>query len=532
MDNIFIYFQFLVTNTEKIKQSTIFIDDIGRLVLVTQGLIGYTLVTNKKILFRLFLDISAVNHVSSAVATVTYKSLMFNPPLSVTKNFVVPTSLILKETSTPNGPSVGIILTGDVFPYPFSTLSITYDVEFHLLGESTFYVAHFKIPELEFLMSGRLRLLIHNLVGTAPWGTKIEPNFGWLIDMFRSLERYSAMLPVRDGVSFGLKNQKAGLCFIYGENIDTWPQVCPSGNLPPCTPEEMVDLNLQETNQINSSGGSERVDATVSWRPRDATKFPPPGGENNGGKAISLNSPPGKGLALVIGGQDSLGKEQTASLMAQEVGHLFGLEPRTSPHFEDPLDPDHSKDPGHFDPSFAFDFYLLRPYLPFVPPSGFLGDPMNSLAGGVWQGRDMVLYNAFDWEHLRQKFMKLPGAPRIGLDAEGKGSSKNMQKKMVTDLQTIFADDREIEIDNLESALYSKPGYEWHWTAQGFQLVRKGGNTRSKSRLTPSVEMIRSALRDLGIRKAYLPVANRPLTMVINPKTYPSVHSEKISPFD
>lgn len=40
---------------------------------------------------------------------------------------------------------------------------------------------------------------------------------------------------------------------------------------------------------------------------------------------------------------------------------------------------------------------------------------------------------------------------------------------MVTDLQTTFADDREIEVDNLESVLYSKPGYEWHWTATGFQ---------------------------------------------------------------
>ena len=80
--------------------------------------------------------------------------------------------------------------------------------------------------------------------------------------------------------------------------------------------------------------------------------------------------------------------------------------------------------------------------------------------------------------------------------------------------------------------LYSKPGYEWHWTAQGFQLVRKGGNTRSKSRLTSSVEMVRSALRDLGIREAYFPVGDRRLSMVINPNTYPSVHSEKISPFD
>jgi hypothetical protein len=495
---------------------------------VTQGLIGYTLVTYKKILFRVFLDLSAVDHVSSAVATITYKLSMYN--LSVTQNFVIPPNSLLKDTTHPFGPSVSVILTGDVFPYDSST-SITYDVEFHLLGESTFYVTHFKIPDLEFQMSGRLRLLIHNLVGTAPWGTKVEPNFGWLIDMFRSLERFSAMLPVRDGVSFGLNNQKAGLCFIYGGNIDTWPQVCPSGNLPPCTPSEMVELNLQETNQINSSGGSQRVDATVSWRPRDATKFPPPGGEGNGGRAFFLNSPPGKGLALVVGGQDNMGKEQTASIMAQEVGHLFGLEPRTSPHFEDPLDPNHSKDPRHFDP-FAFDFYLLRPYLPFIPPNGFVGDVMNGLGGGVWQGRDMVLYNAFDWEHLRQKFMKLPDAPRTGLGIEGMGVSKNMQKKIANDLHATLVDNLEIEVEDLESALYPKPGYEWHWTSLGFQLIRKDKSTKPKSRLTPSVEVIRSALRNLGIRKAYFPVGDRPLTMILSPNIYPSVHSEKINPFD
>jgi hypothetical protein len=59
---------------------------------------------------------------------------------------------------------------------------------------------------------------------------------------------------------------------------------------------------------------------------------------------------------------------------------------------------------------------------------------------GVAQGRDMVLYNAFDWEHLRQKFMQLPGAPRSSLDVKGKNSFKNMQKKMITNLQGRFTD--------------------------------------------------------------------------------------------
>jgi hypothetical protein len=156
---------------------------------------------------------------------------------------------------------------------------------------------------------------------------------------------------------------------------------------------------------------------------------------------------------------------------------------------------------------------------------------MNGLGGGVWQGRDMVLYNVFDWEYLRQKFMKSPGAPRFSIEIEGK-SAKNVGKKIVADLQAIFVDDREIEVDNLESELYSKQGYEWHWTALGFQLARKDKNIRSKSRLTSSVEMIRSSLRNLGIREAYFPVGDRPLSMVINPEIYPSVHSEKFSPFD
>jgi hypothetical protein len=203
-------------------------------------------------------------------------------------------------------------------------------------------------------------------------------------------------------------------------------------------------------------------------------------------------------------------------MLAQEVGHLFGLEPRTSPHFEDPLDSNHSKDPRHLDP-FAFDFYLLRPYLPFIPSGGFVGDPMNNTGRGVAQGRDMILYNTFDWEHLRQKFMRLPGAPRSSLDAGGGEASKNVQKRIGTDLQVTFTNNPEIEVEDLESTLYSKPGYEWHWTSLGFQLVRKDKYTKSKSRLTPSVEVIRSALRGLRIRKARFPVANQPLTMVLSP---------------
>jgi hypothetical protein len=153
---------------------------------------------------------------------------------------------------------------------------------------------------------------------------------------------------------------------------------------------------------------------------------------------------------------------------------------------------------------------------------------MNNTGGGVAQGRDMVLYNAFDWEHLRRKFMRLPGAPRSSLEAERKGSSKNMQKQMVTDLHAILSGNPEIQVEDLESVLYSKPGHEWHWTALGFQLAGKSKDSISRSRLSPSVENIRSAIRELGIREAYFPVGGQPLTMVLSLNIHPSIHRDTI----
>ena len=45
----------------KITASGMHTDEFGQMMLVTQGLAGYTLVANKKILFRLFLDLSALS---------------------------------------------------------------------------------------------------------------------------------------------------------------------------------------------------------------------------------------------------------------------------------------------------------------------------------------------------------------------------------------------------------------------------------------------------------------------------------------
>jgi hypothetical protein len=312
-------------------------DEHGQFVLITQGLSGYTLVAGKKILFRLYLDLSAAV-CPTVVATITYKYFGFQPK----KTVVIPASSLIIETESPNGPSVGVLFSGDVFPRG----SLGYDVDFHVQGDPT-PEAHFRMTNLVFQTPGRLRLLIHNLVGRAPWGTQIRSDFGWLAEMYQSLERLSAMMPIRDGTKFGLQHTDVGLCFIYGDEIDTWPEVCPSGNGPPCTPDEMIALLLAEAQRINGLGTSERVDATVSWRPRDYSKPPPPEGAAGQG---TYDAPTGSGLAVVVGGK-WVGKEMTGAILAQELGHVFGCEPPDSPHYEDPRDGKHSKTPGHNDPS-------------------------------------------------------------------------------------------------------------------------------------------------------------------------------------
>jgi hypothetical protein len=95
------------------------------------------------------------------------------------------------------------------------------------------------------------------------------------------------------------------------------------------------------------------------------------------------------------------GIEMTAGGIAQEIGHNFGLEPAGSPHFQDPQDPGHSKDPFIVD-SYAFDFVNQRHY------SRPIGDTMNNTGGGAFQGIDSVLFNAYDWEYLREGIGQLP----------------------------------------------------------------------------------------------------------------------------
>jgi hypothetical protein len=495
----------------RIASSGLHSDGLGNTMLVTQGLSGYTLVANKKILFRLFVDLTGVESVS-VVAIITHRAW----GLKIRKVIAVPCDQVIVERTGPHGPSVGVIFSGAVFPVPSPPFRC--EVQFAVVGLGPL-PRLFMISDLEMRMPGRLRLLIHNLVGTAPWGTNIQPDFSWLINMFHSLERFSAMLPVSDGLKFGLTHDDAGLCFVYGQNIEAWPQTCPSGVGPPCPQADILDLNLAETRAINASGTIERVDATVSWRPFDPL-FPAANGEGVGGAAFFLDVPPGTGLAAVVGGVRG-GRDHTAGIMAQEVGHLFGLEPPESPHFDGDA---HSKDQVLSDP-FAFDFYLLKPYAP--PPNQALGDVMS---GGWGQGRDLVLYNAFDWEFLRNRLAALwASSTRMG---SLRRPSAKQRKALVSSLRARFDNEASVDVRRPQTSLTRDRGNVWQWTCSGFQSVRATRTTRVKSGLGASAEGFLECLADLGVDEVHAPIGGRPLSVVVNPEGRRSLHSSEFHAFE
>src|SRR5688572_27288714 len=97
----------------RIASSGLHSDGLGNTMLVTQGLSGYSLVADKKILFRLFVDLTGVESVS-IVAIITHRAW----GLKIRKVIAVPCDQVIVERTGPNGPSVGVIFSGAVFPVP------------------------------------------------------------------------------------------------------------------------------------------------------------------------------------------------------------------------------------------------------------------------------------------------------------------------------------------------------------------------------------------------------------------------------
>jgi hypothetical protein len=385
----------------------------GHQILVTQGQSGCSLVAAKKCLFRLFVDGRDILNISnfkvrvrSGASDNTYDGLNW-----------------FSETAAPNGPSVCCVIDGPVFPTAgFYTVAL---IPEDLAGRQILVDS----LTLFFLPTKDLRLLV--IFITRPGVFLPTPE--WYSDIASSMLRLGQVLPVRDGVQPALNGSRcAGLRYLIGSACDGFgpdaecralqtelevaenqlqhvvdddarqdiirriQQIQRGLRSHSCGPAELFqDCAYSQTRKINQSAG-DHIDITCDYRPGFYfPQFNPPGdpfpGGNSGRPPAPYSDLP---RAAFVGGLFQ-GVQMTAPTAAQEIGHNFGLEPPTSPHFEDPRDARHSRDPLINDP-LAFDFVKNAVY------PRLIGDVMsNEFPNGRFRGSEATMYNAYDWEYVR-----------------------------------------------------------------------------------------------------------------------------------
>ncbi len=358
-------------------------DRNGQQVLVTQGLAGNTLVEGKATLFRVFLPASMLPQVTSIKADVD--AGMLTPvglvgPL-VSRELIAMGPGLRAEGSAPLGPSVGMVVPGTFLPSSGAQVTLTLrDASDHTLMESV-------IPPLGLKPTKDVNILVVYTVHPGVFTNDAT----WDADVEQSLRRLAAMLPVRDGAAkgFGAANRN-GIHYRIGTACDGWKDTYAA-----CVYDQTRALDKQ-------LAPNDAIDLTIEFRPGlYAPTWNPPGDPNPGGNSARPAAPYGDlRRAACVSGEWN-GTQMTAPCFAQELGHNFGLEPATSPHYQDPADPGHSKDPQIVDP-YAFDFVRDRPY------PGAVGDTMSNASNGSWSGADAVLYNAYDFEYLRNQFAAKP----------------------------------------------------------------------------------------------------------------------------
>jgi hypothetical protein len=338
----------------------------GSSLLVTQGLTGNTLVAGKRILFRMFHPQAA----NAQAVTLTVSA----PDGSSPRDYSFSGANLIHEATLPAGQSVGFVLAGTEVPNAttYKVVMSATDAYGKELQRSSLALS--LLPTVDM----RFSIVMMRHAGY------FEPQPSWTTDAQNSMARLAAMLPVRDGVDASLGTSScSGLRYQIANTCDGW------NNWLACTYDQTRAFDAQ----LAPKG--QQVDVTVEFR---WGFYPPDTGDPNPGGNSGRPSAPYSDLrrASCVSGWYQ-GRFMTAPCFAQETGHNYGLEPPTSPHYQDPNDPGHSKDPVITDP-YAFDFVRGVPYAQ-------IGDTMNNAGNGSWMGNDAVLYNAYDWEYLRQQFI-------------------------------------------------------------------------------------------------------------------------------
>jgi len=339
--------------------------------LITQGLSGYTFVAQKSTLIRGFMWQAASTSGSSIIDRMVF---------SIDNKFIetVPRASLKFESNPTLGPSLSLVIPGKWWLLGPHFYKMSFQ---NVNGQEQWSLS----VTVKCLPTKDLRFMVIPIQGTK---RHFLPTQEWYDDIHRSMLRLGSLFPVRDGVIQDLDHSNpAGIRYQIGAAMEAWPEEVGIHTIDYCG----------QTKQINSRHGN--VDVTILYRPHQV-------GEDVGGISV-IGGCPTRGCNCVSGKLGN-GLGVTAACFAQETGHNFGLEPPGSPHFQDPQDHGHSKD-AKIDNSdgYAYDFVNSRYYKDNLPHGGFLGDTLNNTGGGAFQGSDSILFNSYDWEHLRQEIMKI-----------------------------------------------------------------------------------------------------------------------------
>jgi hypothetical protein len=345
----------------------------GRKKLVTQGVTYIRLFADKHILLGLALTDAEASNVGQLSFTIRY-------PGGSTSEGTVTSSDLLRLF----GELSAFELPGTQFPW-----AGTYGVTLMARSANSRIVATSGPMALTFHPTKDVRLLVSLIV--KPGRPGLEANSTWYSELEAGLRRLNAMLPIRDGVAALNADTHSGLRYTTIECNG----FAPPGFYPKCT--------YGRTRAINATSG-DHIDVTVEWRP-GLYSGPNQTDDHPGGNSGRMGPPYSdlRRASCVSGVYRQVSMD--GSCIAQEVGHNFGLEPATSPHYQDPGDPGHSKDPSLGD-RYAYDFEAHRP-LP-LGPDGIVGDVMNNNGGGANEGQDSAAFNAFDFNYLLDQFQSLP----------------------------------------------------------------------------------------------------------------------------
>ena len=461
-----------------IAKSGLYQNDLGESFLITQGVIGYTLVAGKQFLFRSFVSPVTLTKINAVKVVISGNG-------SPSRGILIPKSELITEWSSPNGPSVGFIIRGFAF-----AKSGTYSIMLSFKDDTLTDLGLPMTYALQFAPTKDLRIMVVPLIGSAPSRNFLFTD-AWNIDIDKAMQRLGSMFPVRDCVLRGLKHKvAAGIRYEVAKPLEAWPLEV--GIPAPDYLAETKAINAQTTSN------TDRIDVTILYRPVQPNYNEPPGGiAAYGGITQALPT------ASCVAGWWA-GLSLTAPCFAQEIGHLFGLEPGGSPHFQDPANPMHSKDPSIYDP-YAFDFVNKRIY---PAPNHFLGDPMNNLGNGVFQGADSVMYNAYDWEYVRQGLMNL--------NANSTGTEINPAVRDVCAFIRLNKLYKTIPVPPntfVETIGSRADGKQYVWTNNGFVPVIPPGDPYAKFFAQTTKILLKEFIKN-KVDEVYIPVDNKVMEII------------------